>query len=62
MKYAADFRRIARDALRGRWFLAVIVSLVAALLGGAGSEGPEIEFHFGESGANLDLGFANQTI
>ena len=62
MKYAADFRRIARDALRGRWFLAVVVSLVAALLGGAGSEGPEIEFHFGESGANLDLGFANQTI
>ena len=37
MKYAADFRRIAREALSGKWMIAVLVGLVATLLGGAGS-------------------------
>ena len=35
MKYAADFRYIAREALRGKWLIAVVVGLVASLLGGA---------------------------
>ena len=34
MKYAADFRYIAREALRGKWLIAVVVGLVASLLGG----------------------------
>lgn len=38
MKYAEDFRRIAREALRGKWALAVGTGFVAALLG-AGSVG-----------------------
>ena len=33
MLLARDFREIARDALRGRWGLAVITGLVASLLG-----------------------------
>lgn len=33
--YAADFRAAARRALTGRWLLAVLTGLVAALLGGA---------------------------
>lgn len=33
MLFAADFRRIAREALRGKWALAVITGLVATLLG-----------------------------
>ena len=32
MLLARDFREIARDALRGRWGLAVITGLVASLL------------------------------
>ena len=40
MKIAEDFRRIAREALTGKWLIAVAVGLVAALLGGIGSEGP----------------------
>lgn len=32
--YAADFRKIARDSLRGRWLVAVLTTLVAGLLGG----------------------------
>ena len=43
MKYAADFRRIAREALSGKWMIAVLVGLVATLLGGAGSGGPELK-------------------
>ena len=36
MKYAADFRAIARDALHGRWAVAVWTGFVASLIG-AGS-------------------------
>ena len=45
MKYAADFRRIAREALSGKWMIAVLVGLVATLLGGAGSGGPELKLN-----------------
>ena len=33
MKYAADFRGIARNALRGRWPVAVLTGFVASLIG-----------------------------
>lgn len=33
MKYAADFRSIARDALRGRWPVAIWTGFVASLIG-----------------------------
>ena len=62
MKYAADFRRIARDALRGKWLIAVIVGLVAVLLGGAGSSGPEFKLNIDASGANASFNVAGQTI
>lgn len=62
MKYAADFRSIARAALRGRWAIAVIVSLVAVLLGGTGSDGPEIKFNISETGASLNLTVAGQPV
>lgn len=61
MKYASDFRAIARDALRGKWVIAVIVGLVAALLG-AGSDGPRVKLNISDHGANLNFGFAGQTI
>lgn len=34
MKYAADFRRIAREALCGKWPIAVLTGFIASLLGG----------------------------
>ena len=37
--YAADFRKIARDSLRGRWATAVLATLVAGFLGGTSSSG-----------------------
>ena len=33
MKYAADFRAEARDALRGRWPIAILTGFVASLIG-----------------------------
>ncbi len=39
MLYAEDFRRIAREALRGKWALAVGTGFVAALLGASSMGG-----------------------
>ena len=62
MKYAADFRRIARDALSGKWMIAVLVGLVAMLLGGTGSDGPQVKLNIDATGANASFEFAGQTI
>ena len=62
MKCAADFRAIARDALHGKWTIAVIVGLVAVLLGGISSEGPELNLQINDSSANLNFEVAGQTI
>ena len=39
MKVAADFRRIARESLKGKWMVAVLAALVAMLLGVLTTEG-----------------------
>ncbi len=62
MKYAADFRSIARNALTGRWTMAVIAGLIASLLGAVASNGPELKFHFENGGASVGLEFAGQQI
>ena len=62
MKYAAEFRQIAREALNGKWTIAVLVGLVATLLGGAGSGGPEVKLNIDGSGAHASFEFAGQTI
>ncbi len=62
MKYASDFRRVARDSLRGKWTIAVIAGLIASLLGGIASNGPKVNFTINDNGANLGLTFANQQV
>jgi len=62
MKYAADFRQIARDALSGKWMIAVLVGLVAMLLGGTGSDGPKVNLNIDTSGAHANFEFAGQTL
>ena len=62
MKYASDFRSLARDALKGRWGIAVIAGLIASLLGAIGSNGPEVKLNFNDNGANVNFMFANQQI
>ena len=46
MKFASDYRRIAREALKGKWFLAVLVGLVAVILGGASNSTPSLRINF----------------
>lgn len=62
MKYAADFRQEARAVLQGKWPMAVLVGLVAAILGGVGSGGPEIKLNISSSGVGSGLPFAGQNV
>ena len=63
MRYAADFRAISREALRGKWLIAVITGLVASLLGALGSEGPKIKLNIdASSGIDVGLEYAGKTI
>jgi len=63
MKLAADFRYIAREALKGKWGIVVIAGLIASLLGGLGSDGPEGKLNIDLSeGANESFEYAGQTI
>ena len=62
MKYAADFRSIARNALQGKWGIAVVVGLIAVLLGGVVQEGPEVRLNIDLSEANVSFEYAGQTI
>ena len=62
MKCASDFRQAAREALRGKWGIAILVGLLAVILGGIGSDGPEIKFSYGSTGLDANLQFAGQTV
>lgn len=57
MKYASDFRRIARDALRGNWGVAGATGFVAALIGATlwGSGGSSGSSGSSDSGSAGDL-------
>lgn len=61
MKYASDFRATARDALRGRWGIAVLAGFLHALIcggnGGGNSGGSSSNATFPEhSGGGFDVG------
>ena len=62
MKYAADFRQEAREALQGKWPLAILVGLVAALLGGVSSNGPDFKISYSGGELNANFQYAGQTI
>ena len=62
MKYAADFKNGAREALVGRWTVAVVAGMIAALLGGAAANGPELKLNVSDAGADLALAVGEQTI
>jgi len=62
MKCGADFRSIARNALSGKWGIAVITGLIASIFGAVSSNGPEWKLNIGDSGANIVLMLGGQTI
>ena len=62
MKFAEDFRRIARNALTNKWFIAVAVGLVASILGGISGGGPEFKVNIDGSNISMNFNVAGQTI
>lgn len=62
MRVAEDFRYIAKTALNGRWKIAVLVGLIATLLGAVEDMGPEVKVNIDLSNANASFDFAGQTI
>jgi uncharacterized membrane protein len=54
-----EHKRIALDRLSGNWTSAVIVTFVAALLGGVSSSGPEFNINLNESGTNASVSIGN---
>ena len=61
MKYASDFRRIAREGLAGHWGIAVIAGLIAGLLGAA-SGGSKLKINYSHNGGQVDLSIADHQI
>ena len=62
MRLADDFRSIAREVLRGKWKIAVLVGLVASMLGAVEGMGPEVKFNIEESNVKASLELAGNTI
>lgn len=62
MRVAADFRSIARAALRGKWGIAVIAGVIASLLGSLESGGPELKFTMESFNPEVSLEIAGRTI
>ena len=62
MKIARDFRKIARDSLKGKWAISVIVGIIAVLLGAVSAEGPELMFNVDTTGSAVSLNFAGKQI
>ncbi len=67
MKYAADFRYIAREALRGKWLVAVLTAFVASLIGaqiasGGGGGGSNNNDNNNSSGINLNEYFSPEVL
>lgn len=55
MKLAQDFRRQAKEALRGKWFIALIAGVIASLLGGLNGMGG-VSFSVRFSGSSSEGG------
>ena len=62
MKYAADFRSIARNVLKGKWGIAVVAGLIASLLGAIGSSGPELNVELNDGNFNASLQILGQDV
>ena len=66
MKYAADFRTIAREALRGKWLIAVLTAFVASLIGAqiasGGGGGGSNNNNNNNSGINLNEYFSPEVL
>lgn len=56
MKNASDFRTLAREALRGKWGVAVLAGFLATLLGSSIGAGPEIKLNYTNNQFSVSFG------
>lgn len=61
-KYAADFRREARSALKGRWAIAVVAGLIVVMLGSLSVGGPELEIELDAGVLSVSLTLGNMAL
>ncbi|MBR2047770.1 MAG: DUF975 family protein [Oscillospiraceae bacterium] len=62
MKRASDFRTIAREALRGKWGIAVLAGFLAMLLGSASSGAPDININYTGNEFSINVGHYQQLL
>lgn len=62
MSKAADFRERARNALREKWVIAILVGFVVNLLGGALDVGPKVSLQYNTYGLEGKVSLAGMTI
>ncbi|MBQ9092277.1 MAG: DUF975 family protein [Anaerotignum sp.] len=62
MKVAADFRKEAREALQGKWFIAVLVGLAVSLLGVTGHDILTLQFENTQRNAKVNLNLWDITL
>lgn len=55
MKFASDFRRSAREALKNKWGVAVVGGLLASLLGGTIDSGGSFSFNYRTTGSSEEM-------
>lgn len=58
MKFASDFRRSAREALKNKWGVAVVGGLLASLLGGTIDSGGSFSFNYRTTGSSEEMSSA----
>ncbi len=61
MKLASDFRREAKGALKGHWFVALIAGIIASLLGGLNGT-TTVSFSMGGSSSGGDVGGSGDVV
>lgn len=63
MKLAADFRSLAREALKGKWKIAILAGLIAIIIG-VTDEGlsPQFTLNFSENNIDASIEIAGQTV
>ncbi len=62
MKVAADYRKTARESLKGKWFPAVLAGVIASLLGAGSKVGPELKYTANAEQLNLTIEHAGMPI
>lgn len=62
MRTAAEFKRLALNALKGKWVIAILVGLIASLLGADLSEGKGFKLNFDFSNSDINVTFSGQKV